>query len=166
MPARILVAYATRKGSTAEIAQAIGKELQSAGHSVDVAEMKMVTSLEGYDAIVIGAPFYMGKIIDVKKFVSQHQEKLTTLPIAAFTVGVAPAADNPKMVEDSMKALHTSLDPLQPVASTMFGGKLDPDKLSFIQRKMIDIMKVPKGDFRDWDAISEWTRDVAGKLGV
>ena len=60
--ARILVAYATKKGSTAEIAQAIGKELRTAGHLVDVTEMKSVSSLDGYNAVVIGAPFYMGKM--------------------------------------------------------------------------------------------------------
>ena len=36
--ARILVAYATKKGSTAEIAQAIAKELQAAGHSADAVD--------------------------------------------------------------------------------------------------------------------------------
>ena len=61
--ARILVAYASKKGSTAEIAQAIGKEIRAAGHLVDVTEMKSVSSLESYNAVVIGAPFYMGKIM-------------------------------------------------------------------------------------------------------
>jgi menaquinone-dependent protoporphyrinogen oxidase len=60
MTARILVAYASRKGSTAGIAQAVGKELVSAGHTVDVAEMKTVTTVEGYNAVIIGAPLYMG----------------------------------------------------------------------------------------------------------
>ena len=56
MSGRILVAYASRKGSTASIAQAIGKELTSEGYAVDVSEMKSVTSLEGYNAVVIGVP--------------------------------------------------------------------------------------------------------------
>jgi menaquinone-dependent protoporphyrinogen oxidase len=60
MTARILVAYASRKGSTAGIAQAIGKDLVSAGHTVDVIEMKTVTTVAGYNAVVIGAPLYMG----------------------------------------------------------------------------------------------------------
>ena len=69
MSARILVAYVSPKGSTAGIAQAIGKELLSAGYGVDVVEMKTVSSLEGYNAVVIGAPLYMGKVVgDVKKF--------------------------------------------------------------------------------------------------
>jgi menaquinone-dependent protoporphyrinogen oxidase len=54
MSTRILVAYASPGGSTAEIAQAVGKELQSAGYGIDVIEMKSVSSLEGYNAVVIG----------------------------------------------------------------------------------------------------------------
>jgi len=43
----ILVAYASPKGSTAGIAEAVGKGLQSPGYSVDVVGMKSVSSLEG-----------------------------------------------------------------------------------------------------------------------
>jgi hypothetical protein len=56
--ARILVAYATKKGSTTEIAQVIGKELL-VNHIVDVEEMGSVTSLDGYNAVIIGGPMYM-----------------------------------------------------------------------------------------------------------
>jgi menaquinone-dependent protoporphyrinogen oxidase len=81
MAARILVAYATRKGSTAEIAQAVGKELQSAGFEIVVKGMIAVTSLEGYDAVVIGAPVYMRKIIGIGSFVKRFREKLADPPM-------------------------------------------------------------------------------------
>ena len=77
MTGRILIAYVSRKGSTAEIAQAVGKELESTGNTVEVAEMKKVSSLAGYNAIVIGAPLYMGRMVgDVGRFVGQHREEL------------------------------------------------------------------------------------------
>lgn len=166
MPARILVAYATRKGSTAEIARAIGDELQSAGHNVDVAGMKKISSLDEYDAVIIGAPVYKGKVINVKKFVDKHRDALSTLQVAAFAVGIAPLSDDPKEVEQCIGTLHLSLDPLQPVASTMFAGKLNPGNLSFFERKIWKMVNGPEGDFRDWDAISAWAREVAVKMGV
>lgn len=166
MPARILVAYATRKGSTAEIARAIGNELQSAGHHTDVAAMKSIISLEGYDAVIIGAPVYMGKVIDVKKFVDKHRDALSTLRMAAFAVGVAPTSDDPKAVEDCIDTLHASLEPLQPVASTMFAGKLNAGKLSFFEKRIWRMVKGPEGDFRDWDVITAWAREVAVKMGI
>ena len=76
MSGRILVAYASRKGSTTGIAQAIGKELISEGYAVDVSEMRSVTSLAGYNAVVIGAPVYTGKVTgDVAAFVTAKDRK-------------------------------------------------------------------------------------------
>jgi menaquinone-dependent protoporphyrinogen IX oxidase len=43
--AKILVAYASKQGSTAEIAQAIAKELEAAGHTADAADVAGVASL-------------------------------------------------------------------------------------------------------------------------
>ncbi len=166
MPARILVAYATRNGSTAGIADAIGKELERAGHTTVVKEMKAITTVEGYDAIVIGAPVYMGKVIEIARFVGRHREKLSVRPVAAFAVGLAPVSKDPKQLDEGMKALTTSLVPLKPVAAILFAGNLDPEKLSFLQRKMTEWVKSPKGDFRDWDAIAAWARELPGKLGV
>jgi menaquinone-dependent protoporphyrinogen oxidase len=167
MTARILVAYATRKGSTAEIAQAIKKELVSAEHTVDVAEAKTVRTIEGYNAVVIGAPMYMGSIEgEAGKFVKQFDKHLAHLPVAAFAVGMAPVSKDAKHLEAGLKALHASLAPLKPVAATMFAGRLDPTKLSFIQRKMTELVKSPTGDFRDWNAIAAWARELPAKLGV
>jgi len=167
MTARILVAYASRRGTTVEIAQAVGKELVSAGLTVDVADMKTVTTVEGHNAVIIGAPLYMGSIVkDAGKFVGQYRDQLAKLPVAAFAVGMAPASNDAKKVEESMKALHASLAPLMPVAATMFAGRLDLEKLSFIQRKMTEFVKAPVGDFRDWNAIAAWAKELPAFLKV
>lgn len=82
MSARILVAYASRKGSTAGIAHAIGN---SKGYAVDISEMKSVTSLVGFSAVVIGAPVYTGKVTgDVIAFAAAHKDALSRLPVAGF----------------------------------------------------------------------------------
>jgi len=164
--ARILVAYATKKGSTAEIAQAMEKELQAGGHVVDVAEMGSVTSLEGYDAVIIGAPMYLGKMIDTVKFVKRFRDGLMKLPVAGFIVSLAPVSKDPVHMENSQKALHASLDPLLPVAEAVFAGSLDMKKLSWFQRWMTKSVKSPVGDFRDWTAIAAWARELPEKLAV
>lgn len=163
---RILVAYATKHGSTAGIAEAIGKELTAAGLSVEVKEMKNVQSPAGYDAVVIGGPIYMGKVMDeVKKFVARHQEKMAAMPIAAFAVGLSPASTDEKQIEAARTALRDAVAPLQPVASTLFAGSLDPKKLGFVERTMIGMVKSPTGDFRDWDAIAAWAKGLSPLLG-
>ena len=167
MPARILVAYVSPKGSTAGIAEAIGRELQSAGYRVDVIELKSVRSLAEYRAVVIGGPFYMGKIAgDITQFVGKYRETLIKMPVAVFAVGVAPVNATPADIEKARAILHKSVEPIVPVAEALFSGKIDPDKLSFIQKRMVSMVKAPVGDFRDWDAIASWARDLPARFGI
>jgi len=164
--AHILVAYASKKGSTTEIAQAIGKDIQAAGHLVDVTEMKSVSSLDGYNAVVIGAPFYMGKVTDMGKFTGRYRDALLKIPVAAFAVGLAPLGKDPADKENAMKKLQETLEPLTPVAMTIFAGKVDLSKLSWFQKWITEKVKSPVGDFRDWTAIAAWAQELPGKLGV
>jgi menaquinone-dependent protoporphyrinogen oxidase len=165
MAVRILVAYATRNGSTSEIAQAIGKELTIAGHAVDVAEIKTISTLADYTAIVIGGPLYMGSVDgSVGKFVAKHREQLLKLPVAAFVVGLAPKSPDPGAITMAMEALKKIMEPVTPVASVLFAGKLDPAKVNFVMRKFLEMAKIPAGDFRDWDAIAAWARELPDLL--
>ena len=167
MAATILVAYVSRMGSTAEIAQAIGRELEAVGHGVDVAEMKGIDSLEGYRAVVIGAPVYMANIEkDVGHFIARHRDGLSRIPVAAFAVGIAPVDHRVGSVESVLEKLRAALDPIQPVAVTMFAGRLELARMSFVQRTMTGLMKVLTGDFRDWDAIRAWARGLPAVFKV
>ncbi|HEX3002363.1 MAG TPA: flavodoxin domain-containing protein [Methanoregula sp.] len=161
MTARILVAYVSQKGSTAEIARAVGKELESAGCRVDVAELNSISSLAHYDAVVIGAPVYMGRISgDVAGFIARHKDAIARLPVAGFVTGIAPVFPKAGNVSTFTGQLAVALTPLHPVALTMFAGRLDAQQLSFVERGMVSLLKAPTGDFRNWDAIAAW----AGKL--
>ena len=165
--ARILVAYATKKGSTKEIAEAIAKELQAAGHTADAVEITKEASLQGYDAVVIGGPMYMGHIdVRVGKFVKRHSTEFAKVPVAGFVVCLAAATKDPEGMAWAEKALHAALAPLQPVAETVFAGKLVPEKLSWFQRWITKKVKSPVGDFRDWAAIAAWARDLPRMMKV
>ena len=167
MVPRILVAYASRKGSTAGIAQAVGRELKKAGITVEVAEMRTVSSLEGYDAVVIGAPVYMGRRVDdIADFVKRYKNELQKKPVAAFAVGIAPVAPKVESVDAVMENLRKVLDPIQTVAVTMFAGTLDPAQQSFVERTMTKLLNVPTGDFCDWTAIAAWARELPHMLNV
>jgi menaquinone-dependent protoporphyrinogen oxidase len=165
--AKILIAYASKQGSTAEIAQAIAKELQATGHDADAADVTKIASLGSYGAVVIGGPMYMGHIDPrVGKFVKRHAEGLANLPVAGFVVCLAAASKDPEGMAWAEKALKKALAPVQPVTEAIFAGKLDPDKLSWFQRWMIKRVNSPVGDFRDWAAIAAWARELPGKMNV
>ena len=109
----------------------------------------------------------MGKMMsDTGKFVRRHFKDLEKLPVAGFIVSLAPVTKDPVDWEYAQKALRASLAPLQPVAEAVFAGRLDPAKLSWLQRWMIEKAKSPVGDFRDWTAIATWARELPGKMGV
>jgi menaquinone-dependent protoporphyrinogen oxidase len=167
MAAHILVAYTTRKGSTAEIALAIAKELEKTGAAVTALDMTAVSSLEGYNAVVIGAPVYTGKVArDVALFARRHQDSLGRVPVAGFVVGIAPVYPNTGDISVFTGQLAEALAPAKPVAVTMFAGNLDVKRLSFMERGMTSLLKVPTGDFRDWITIAMWARDLPGKMGL
>ncbi len=111
--ARILIAYASKTGSTEEIAQAIGKELKAAGHTADVVGIGNVTSIQGYDAVLIGGPMYMGRIDGgVGKWVKHHYQDLTRVPVAGFVVCLAAATQKTRKVFHGRKRRSIPLLPL------------------------------------------------------
>ncbi|MDD1653494.1 MAG: flavodoxin domain-containing protein [Methanomicrobiales archaeon] len=167
MAKKILVVHASRKGSTEEIAKAIAQELQAGGAAVEVAGMERTLAGEDVHAVVIGAPVYTGHIVPaVAEFVGRNRPRLEKIPVAAFAVGIAPVMPQAGPVEKLLEELKKAISPVVPVALTMFAGKLDPARMSFVERTMTRMLKVPTGDFRDWEAIRAWAREVAKVTGA
>lgn len=167
MSPRILVAYASKKGSTAEIARAVADELNRHGIGTAVMEMGSVVSLESYNGLVIGTPIYTGKLFgDVASFVRRHKENMVRIPVAAFLAGIAPVFPKAGDPMEAAELMTTALQPVTPVAVTMFAGKLDSARQSFAERSLTKLLKVPVGDFRDWDAIAAWSRQLPELMGI
>ena len=165
MAERILVAYATRYGSTAEVAEAIGDELRKAGVEVDVLPVGEVQDLSPYRAAVIGSPIYMGKWLpDAQVFVERHQQHLRAIPVAYFAVGITVADGGP---EDLRKA-EASMDQVRmlvtPVDIGIFPGKLESGLLSLPDHTIFKLIQTEEGDFRDLDGVRAWTQALRPKV--
>ncbi len=77
MPTRVLVGYATRYGSTQEVAQEVGAALREAGLEVDVQPLGEVRSLAAYEAVVVGAPLIMFRWHkDAHSFLARQRDAL------------------------------------------------------------------------------------------
>src|SRR3712207_8851025 len=88
MSAPVLVVYATRYGSTQEVAEAVATMLRVRGLEVDIQPMQEVRTLEGYRAVVMGAPLYIGRWHkDAQRFLLEHREALMNRPVAIFALG-------------------------------------------------------------------------------
>ncbi len=158
----ILLAYASRFGSTKEVAEAIASTLRATGAEVDLQPAPDVKGLDGYDAVVLGAAIYNGQWHpDAHGFLSHHQEGLKWVPVAIFALG--PLSTSAGAMRNSLRQLDKELLKypwLKPVAVSMFAGKYDPSKpgLSFFERLM------PASDQRDWDAIRSWAETLPIQL--
>ena len=161
MSGKILVTYATRYGSTVEVAEAIGDELRMAGMEVEVIPVAKVKNLAEYQAAVIGSPIYMGKwLADAQVFVERHQTILRTMPIAYFTVGLTLHEGTEEQRTQATASMQQVKELVPPVATGLFTGKLNRRNLSFVDQAIVTIVRAREGDFRDWNAIRSWARDL------
>jgi menaquinone-dependent protoporphyrinogen oxidase len=162
MSSSILVGYATKYGSTREVAEAIAATLREGGLEVDLQPMRAVRTLEGYGAVVMGAPLYMFRWHkDAKSFLSRHREALMERPVAVFALG--PFEDVPKQWQDVRANIDKELAGFPwfaPVAIEIFGGVFDPAKLTFPYNLVPGLKKMPVSDIRDWTAIRAWANSV------
>lgn len=168
---RVAVVYATKYGSTTGVAQAIGKRLSAAGAEVDVRPAKEMKSLDGVDAVVLAVPLYIGSMLkDARKFLERHQQSLAQMPVALALVGPTAADDDIEEAKQQIDPMLAKTPWLKPVATQMFVGAYDPDKLRGAD-KLVTMMPTPlKGkpasDGRDWAAIDAWAEGLLPLLGV
>jgi menaquinone-dependent protoporphyrinogen oxidase len=110
MPDKILVAYASKAGSTGGVAEAIGKTLSDSGMQVDVRLMKHVNDLAPYQAVVAGSAIRGGEwLSEAMEFVQAHQSTLAQKPFAAFLVCVTlaqPSAEKSQEVAAYLKPVR------------------------------------------------------------
>jgi menaquinone-dependent protoporphyrinogen oxidase len=161
MAAHVLVAYATKMGSTQEIAAAIGDVLRVHGHVVDVAPVRAVNDLDAWDAVVLGSALYAAHWRhDVNRFVARQRAALAARRVWAFSSGpldrVLASADMP--INPRAAEMLAGL-PLE--GHRTFGGRLRPDAAG-VDAQILRTHAV--GDFRDWGVIRSWAASIATAL--
>lgn len=168
MTIQVLLAYATTHGATQEIAEAIAGTLREQGLAVDVQPARQARDLQGYQAVVLGAPMYMFRLHgDAKNFLSRHQKALSSgLPIAIFAGGPFGEAEEKVWTEvrGHLDRELANFPWLKPLAVEIVGGKFDPTRLRFPYNLIPAMKSQPASDLRDWEAIRAWAVDLAGKI--
>jgi menaquinone-dependent protoporphyrinogen oxidase len=172
MEDKILVTYASKAGSTAGVAEAIGRCLAEGGAHVDVRPMGEVRDLSSYRAVVAGSAIRGGKWLpEAMQFVQDHRAELASRPFAAFLVCITLSM---KGADQYRQGVAEWLQPVRnlvrPVSEGLFAGALDFSKLPVNARTLL--LRVPvllrvwkEGDHRDWQAIRRWAEGLRPLLG-
>ena len=162
---RVLVTYASKAGSTAEIAIQIGEVLAKRGLAVDVRPVDNAGDLTGYDSVILGSAIRTGQLLpEAMGFVEKNQAALRAKVFSAFIVCLTLEKD----IAETRKTVSTYLDPLRelvkPASEGMFAGVMNLSKLGWFERLMMAVMKSPVGDFRRWDQINAWAESAPVSL--
>lgn len=172
----VLVAYATRHGATAGIAERIASTLRDADVPAQAHPTGEVTDVAPYDAVVIGGAAYLFHWLkDATRFARRHRSALIERPVWLFSSG--PLGTD--LVDDDGRDVLEVCRPkefdelgtlLHPRGERVFFGAFDPDApAAGIGERMLRLMPasraaMPAGDFRDWAAIDAWATEIAATL--
>jgi menaquinone-dependent protoporphyrinogen oxidase len=187
---KILVAYATNSGTTAEVAEAIGEELRKTGNQVQVLSVDKVSEVEAYDALVLGAPMILGWHRQALRLLRRNRSALKHIPLAVFVTcmsltetgetafqGVPVTVDEalPKPPQNeahlTFKERYSQVSnylrpilqacPVKPVSVGVFGGRLDYGHMQWwAMIFVILILQAQAGDRRNWEAIRTWANGL------
>jgi len=185
---RALIVHASRHGATAGIAVRIGETLRSQGIDADVAPAGQFTDPAPYDACVVGSGVYMGSWLgDGIDFLERYVETLRTRPTWLFSSGPIPSASMERPVDDDpyggalgpadgpgsggRKKIEALAAEIGVRGHQIFQGAYDPNDppkaLSERMARMLPAVKkiLPEGDFREWDVIDAWAKELADEIG-
>ncbi len=158
---RVLVAYGSKRGGTAGVAEMIGLELSSAGIDATVQPARNVPGLEGFDAVVIAGALYFNRWHkDARRFARRHAAGLRTKRVWLVSSGPldASASNGAIAPVKQVAAISSSIGARGHVT---FGGRLEPTARGYVAKKMA---KNNAGDWRDEDRVRQWASLLAKEL--
>lgn len=167
MPEKILVTYSTQTGSTAGVAEFIGKSLKEAGRIVDVLPVNMISDLSDYKAVIVGSPIQAQQWLpDAMQFIASNKEMLISKPVSIFSVCMTLAMPNgEKYRAGVIKWLDPVRKIVRPVDEGYFAGVLDISKVPDFRDRIKFRLSVflgfwKQGDHRNWKAIDIWVKNL------
>lgn len=160
---RVLVAYGSQRGGTAEIAITIAGALREHGFAVDCVRATDGRDVASYDAIVIGGALYMARWArEARRFVARNRGALRERPVWMFSSGPldASASEHELAMPPAVAAIAQQIGAR---AHRTFGGRLEPDATGIVASKLA---KHHAGDWRDWNAVRAWADELATAIAA
>ncbi len=165
MKTRVLIAFETVHGATAEVAETLAGHLRTLGLEVDVQPAGQVKNLEGYRGVILGAPLYLFRWHKgAFRFLSRFKGSIQAgIPVAVFAGG--PFGETKP---ETWNDVRTNLDKqlarvpwLKPTSVLLIGGRFDPAGLRFPYDLIPTMKQQPYSDLRNWEEIQAWANLLA-----
>jgi menaquinone-dependent protoporphyrinogen oxidase len=173
MNKRILVTYASRTGTTAEVAAAICRILSESGARVDILPMQEVKDLAPYEAVIAGSAIRAARWLpEAVEFIRAHQLTLRHKPFAMYTVCITLAMADTEQYRSAVSGWTAPVRAIvPPLREGLFAGMLDFSKLPFNWetlklRATVAMGIFPRGDRRDWNAVRSWAESLKPMLSM
>ncbi len=173
---RIHIAYATREGQTARIADYIGEVVRAHGHRADTVDIGHAKDRvpAGCDGVIVGSSVHMGRHDKhAAEYVRQNRQTLEAVPSAFFSVSLAVHGDEAQA--DSYVEQFETETGWRPAHVGLFGGALPYSRYGFLTRHLMRRIAHDKpGDlgtdtsrdyvYTDWDGVRRFTDSFLASL--
>ena len=167
---KLLLAYATRKGSTRDTIEKMGERLRDKGFEITVADCDEVRDVGDYDGVVVGSGIYKGMWLPAAEtFLRRFNEPLKTKPLAAFILCIRiMESDGYEHVMTEYMPTHL-LEKLNVVSLEAFAGQLIASEIEWHERwtlairydGAVDPNETFNEDYRKWEKIYAWVDNIA-----
>lgn len=162
---RVLVAYGSKNGATAEIADAIADELRRKMLEVDCMPVGDAPGAAGYDAVVLGSAVYMKRWRkEARRFLKRHADELERVPFWVFSSGPVGQQEKREPSWEEPAKTMARAESLGVREHVVFGGRVPAEPSNFVETAMARDTPEEFRDLRDWDEIRAWARRIAGTL--
>jgi menaquinone-dependent protoporphyrinogen oxidase len=160
---KVLVAYATRTGSTVGVAAAVGEVLGKRGYFVDVKPIQENPIPDAYDFVILGSAINGGQWLpEALAYIEEHQQAIRSKQAAVFSVHIMNLGSDEKSAQNRLAYLDKVNALIQPMDAAFFAGLgMLAEKEPAITRWVYRTFKIgPEGDCRDWKKIRAWAETI------
>ncbi|MDH3682890.1 MAG: protoporphyrinogen oxidase [Acidimicrobiia bacterium] len=173
---RLLLVYHSSEGQTAKVAERIASTVAAAGVTVDVEEADGAPGPDGYSAVLLGDSIHMGRHSRaLSRYVSDHADQLSTVPIALFQVSLTSATDDEEHSTRAHELIQELVDEtgLDPDIVGFFAGSLAYTRYGWFKRRLMrriarseggDVDMTVDHEYTDWDAVDDFARHTAALM--
>ncbi|RZL81761.1 MAG: hypothetical protein EOP32_13940 [Rhodococcus sp. (in: high G+C Gram-positive bacteria)] len=168
---KVLVAYATAKGSTRGIAEQLGSCIEGCGQVVEVRPAADVSNVRSYDVIVLGSAIHDGQwLVEASDTVERLRSQFEGKGVWAFSVssvGVTSTTLSTRLarllrrVTPEPRAVQLLRDAADVRDHRFFAGAIAPGDWPGFGRVVFMLMGGHYGDARDWPDVCAWAATIA-----